>query len=384
MDSAHCATDPLRLKPNQNDDQIQKLKAEMTKMKEDYERKIQVLNYEHQIKVLEFEKTLSEKNNIIQTMKHQREIEKLKMEQKEFEVKSKMAYNGDESEVQSKLKTLEREVQRLQNEVARFQEFDNKTTLNDAKLAMIDAKVVEINNQSVEKDNKIIQLKTKIDDELAAMKTDIIQKVEAKLEKDDLVAIQRKMVEVEEKMQETDGDIVKRLIELEEQSQKSLWELEAKVKEMGTSIDELPEMESLVWGARKFMEGLVVKKFNPAPTYKKWYEHISSFMTNGKLYYDNAKYFFCRKEMDGRFDRIGFASERKKCMWAKHTIVVDKFHGDLRDKGKVWLLHPTDQSKKLELPKGGTHTNYDSWYNVNVDDHFYYGDKNSVVIFGIK
>ena len=38
MDSAHCATDPLRLRPNQNGHEIQKLKAEMSKMKEDYER----------------------------------------------------------------------------------------------------------------------------------------------------------------------------------------------------------------------------------------------------------------------------------------------------------------------------------------------------------
>uniref|UniRef100_A0A7M5VBH4 Uncharacterized protein n=1 Tax=Clytia hemisphaerica TaxID=252671 RepID=A0A7M5VBH4_9CNID len=385
MDSAHCATDPLRLKPNQNGDQIQKLKAEMTKMKEDYERKIQVLNYENQIKVLEFEKTLSEKDNIIQIMKHQREIEKLKMEQKEFEVKSKMTDNGDENEGKSKLKTLEREVERLQNENLRFQEFDNKITLNDAKLAMIDAKIVEINNQSVEKDNKIIQLKTEVDDKLAAMKTGIIQKVEAKLKNDDLVAIQRKMIEVEEKMQETDDDIVKRLTELEEQSQKSRWELEAKVIEiMGTSIDVLPEIESLVWGAGKFMEGLVVKKLNPSPTYKQWYEHILSFMTNGKLYYDNAKYFFCRKEMDVRFDRIYFVSEREKCGWAKWTIAVDEFHGDLWNKGKVWLLHPTDQSKKLEIPKFERNTSYDGWYKeYGVDHHFYYGNKNSVIIFGI-
>eukprot|EP00111_Clytia_hemisphaerica_P025048 TCONS_00073744-protein len=386
MDSAHCATDPLRLKPNQNVDEIQKLKAEMSKMKEDYERKIQVLNYEYQIKVLEFEKTLSEKDNIIQTMKHQREIEKLKMEQKEFEVKSKITVNGDENEGKSKLMTLEREVQRLQNEVARFQECDNKIILNDAKLAMIDAKVVEINNRSVEKDNKIIQLKTKIDgfeNKLAAMNTDIIQKMEAKLEKDDLVVIQRKMIEVEEKMQETDGDIVKRLTELEEQSQKSLWELETEVKKMRTSIDKLSEMESLVWGAGKFMEGLVVKKLNPSPSYKQWYEHISSFMTNVKLYYDNAKYFFCRKEMDKRYCQTMFASERMKCGWARSAIVVDEFHGDLWKKGKVWLLHPTDQSKKLEISKLGTCTNYDKWYKGNVDDHFYYGNKNSVIIFGM-
>uniref|UniRef100_A0A7M5U4H0 Uncharacterized protein n=1 Tax=Clytia hemisphaerica TaxID=252671 RepID=A0A7M5U4H0_9CNID len=227
--------------------------------------------------------------------------------------------------------TLEGEVQRLQNEVARFQEFDKMITLNDAKLAMIDAKFVE-------RDGKIIQLKTEIDDKLAAMKTDIIQKVEAKLEKGDLVVIQRKMTEVEEKMQETDGDILKRLTELEEQSQKSLWELETKVKEIGTSIDELPEMESLVWGARKFMEGLIVKKLNPSPTYKQWYEHISSFMTNGKLYYDNAKYFFCRKEMDEqRFGEIMFVSERKKCGWARYVIAVDEFHGDLWNKGKAGL-----------------------------------------------
>uniref|UniRef100_A0A7M5U4K3 Uncharacterized protein n=1 Tax=Clytia hemisphaerica TaxID=252671 RepID=A0A7M5U4K3_9CNID len=331
MDSAHCDTDPLRLKPNQNGDQIQKLKAEMSKMKEDYERKIQVLNYEHQIKVLEFEKTLSEKDNIIQTMKHQREIEKLKMEQKEFEVKSKMTDNGDENEGKSKLKTLEREVQRLQNEVARFQEFDNKITLNDAKLAMIDAKIVEINNHSVEKDNKIIQN-------------------------------QRKIIEVEEKMQNTDGDIVKRLTELEKKSQKSLLEMETKVKEMGASIDKLPEMESLVWGAGKFMEGLVVKKLNPAPSYEQWYEHILSFMTNGKLYYDYANYFFCRKEMDERFRRIAFLSERKKWnRWGRHVIVVDEFHGDLWNKGKVWLLHPTDQSKKLEILKHEKNTKYDYW-----------------------
>ena len=37
MDSAHCATDPLRLRPNQGEE-IQKLKAEMSKMKEDCER----------------------------------------------------------------------------------------------------------------------------------------------------------------------------------------------------------------------------------------------------------------------------------------------------------------------------------------------------------
>uniref|UniRef100_A0A7M5UYF7 Uncharacterized protein n=1 Tax=Clytia hemisphaerica TaxID=252671 RepID=A0A7M5UYF7_9CNID len=385
MDSAHCATYPLRLKPNQNGDQIQKLKAEMTKMKEDYERKIQVLSYDHQIKVLEFEKTLSEKDNIIQTMKHQREIEKLKMEQKEFEVKSKMTYYGDENEGKSKFQTFEKEVERLQNEVARFQEFDNKITLNDVKLAMIDAKIVEVKNHSVEKDKKIIQLKTKIDgfeNKLAAMKTDIIQKMEAK---DDLVAIQRKMIEVEEKMQKTDGDIVKRLTELEKKSQKSLLKIETKVKDMmRTSIDELPEMESLVWGAGKFMEGLVVKKLNPSVSYKQWYEHISSFMTNGKLYFDNAKYFFYRKEIGQRFCGITFVSESIKFGgWGGHVIAVDEFHGDLWKRGKVWLLHPTDQSKTMEIPQKATYTNNDQWYKGNVDGHFYYGNKNSVIIFGM-
>eukprot|EP00111_Clytia_hemisphaerica_P005542 TCONS_00016071-protein len=363
MDSAHCATDPLRLKPNQNGDQIQKLKEEMSKMKEDYERKIQVLNYEHQIKVLEFEKTLSEKDNIIQTMKHQREIEKLKMEQKEFEVKSKMTDNGDE------------------NEVARFQECDNKITLNDAKLAMIDAKVVEINNQSVEKDNKIIQLKTEIDAKLAMIDAKVVEINNQSVEKDN------KIIQLKTKIDGFENKLAAMKVEIIQKMEANKDDLVAIQRKIGTSIDELPEMESLIWGAGKFMEGLVVKKLNPAPSYKQWYEHISSFMTNGKLYYDNAKYFFCRKEMDQRFGEIFFTSERiKRERWWGHVcIVVDEFHNDLWNKGKVWLLHPTDQSNILEILKNRTETNYDSWYSGkgNVDGHFYYGDKDSVIVFGM-
>ena len=98
MDSAHCANDPLRLKPNQNDGEIQN-------MKEDHERKIQVLTFEHKIKVLELEKALSEKENIIQSMKHERGIENLKMARKEIETQ---AVNNEENR-NKKLTVLEKE-----------------------------------------------------------------------------------------------------------------------------------------------------------------------------------------------------------------------------------------------------------------------------------
>ena len=149
MDSAHCSTDPLRLKPNQNGDEILKLKAEMSKMKEDYERKIQVLTYEHQIKVVKFEKALSEKDNIIQTMKHEREIEKLKMAQKEFETKPKIEKKVEENDDKAKLMTLERYVEGLKKEIAKFERLDEKLT--------------EMKNKFTERENKDAELETKID-----------------------------------------------------------------------------------------------------------------------------------------------------------------------------------------------------------------------------
>ena len=143
MDSAHCATDPLRLKPNQNSDEIQKLKSEMLKMKEDYERKIQVLTFENQIKVLEFEKALGEKDNIIQAMKHERDIEKLKMVQKEFETKV-MHEKAAENDNTAELTNLERKVDRLENEMAKFEGFGDK------QLAAIDDKFAEFKKLFVE------------------------------------------------------------------------------------------------------------------------------------------------------------------------------------------------------------------------------------------
>ena len=53
MDSAHSANDPLRLTGKQTE--VEKLKQEFTKMREDYEKKIQALTYENKIKSLQQE-----------------------------------------------------------------------------------------------------------------------------------------------------------------------------------------------------------------------------------------------------------------------------------------------------------------------------------------
>ena len=252
MDSAHCATDPLRLKPNQNSDEIQKLKSEMLKMKEDYERKIQVLTFENQIKVLEFEKALGEKDNIIQAMKHERDIEKLKMVQKEFETKV-MHEKAAENDNTAELTNLERKVDRLENEMAKFEGFGDK------QLAAIDDKFAEFKKLFVERENKFTELKTNIDranEKFVAMKTEILQKVELKLEnKADLVALQNKLLKLEEATKEKDDSIVTRFTEFEKRLQaavgdnkKKLMELEIKLKDKsneGTSIDELSGIERL-------------------------------------------------------------------------------------------------------------------------------------------
>ena len=54
MDTAHSVNDPFRTTVKQ--DEIEKLKQENAKMKEEYERKIKVLTYENKIKLLQQEK----------------------------------------------------------------------------------------------------------------------------------------------------------------------------------------------------------------------------------------------------------------------------------------------------------------------------------------
>ena len=325
MDSAHCATDPFRLRPNQNDAEIQKLKAEMSKMKEDYERKIQVLTYEHQIKVVKFEKALSEKDNIIQTMKHEREIEKLKMAQKEFETKAKIEEKVEENDDKAKLMTLERYVEGLKKEIAKFERLDEKLT--------------EMKNKFTERENKDAELETKIDyfdGKFNEMKSD-------------LKKVENKSLEFEKEIKGNDGSIEKRLAELEKvaaaNDEKKLVELETKQKDIYEGNDE------------KLTE----------------------------MYYDKGKYFFVRKQMERQFGEILFASERQKFNgWAKYVVAVDEFCDDLWNKGKLFLLHPIDRSKALQLPHfSNPAPSHDRWHNDSLDNSFYHGFWNSVIIFGI-
>ena len=121
--------------------------------------------------------------------------------------------------------------------------------------------------------------------------------------------------------------------------------------EEAIATNQLSEMDKLIWGVDRYLEEEDLSLNNVYPSYKRWYEDISSFTENEKLYYDEGgKYFFVRKEMEERFDEVLFASEREKFSgWFSRVILVNEFCDDLWHRGTLKILHPEQKNTQMKM-----------------------------------
>lgn len=210
---------------------------------------------------------------------------------------------------------------------------------------------------------KIQQLESNNDED----KLRIIQLEEDNKKKDEAIQSLRKEIEILKKVVHASDNM---------QNQDQI----AKVSNETMSI-----IDHLVWGPEYYQEDK--KSLLLYPSYSDWYQAVTIMMGDKREVYKTEKYFFVKKEFDKCSNSISFVSTRKESEYGDeldNEIMVDCFNRPVYTTVSLFLLHPTDFAERLQFDKGDTHSSGYEWWRVQyVTDEYFFGDKHSVIVFGI-
>ncbi|XP_066936951.1 structural maintenance of chromosomes protein 3 homolog [Clytia hemisphaerica] len=319
---------------------------QITKLKDEHQKEIEKLKMEFKIQQLESEneKTLKimQLEKEIQTLSHQFEMFKLKnsRESQSSQIQADQQLQKQKDELQNKLVEKEKQLVAKEHEMVLYkkeQEMETDAKENECKMKMKD----------LENEHKIKTLKTEIK----------------------LNELEKEMTEKEATVQHLNREIenLKRVIPNQNQAAD-------KVGENMTTID------SLVWGAEYFHEGS--KSSLLYPSYGDWYKAISAMMGNKQLF-KTDKYLFMRNEFNEYHKYLDFVNRKDN---SYEEDLIDFLVEDLKtawENATFFLLHTKDFGKHLKFGRKFQHASFKYWRFDNVSKDFYFGDKQSAIVFGI-
>ncbi|XP_066916365.1 uncharacterized protein [Clytia hemisphaerica] len=335
MNEAHSSVDRERTILEEN----RKLKQENAELRAKYEKE----TLENKIKILEMQ-------NEIQTLKHHSEIAKLKVQQEK---------SGDKNSTES---TLKEENQALKDEIETL-----KHQMEVLRQEKTKAKVIENSTEAV-----LVKENQALKDEIEALKHQMEmlrqEKTEAKAIKNSTEAV---LIEENQALKD-EIEALKNKMEI----------LEVKYQALEKPSSTIPD---------RFFEKFLTKynaengdDFNES--YKSWYEEMSRTLENHKQYVDE-NFVLIRKNVRQCYKTLDFVSKREGTEYEEDQfdLVVEGLYERLGEDEKVFLLHPSDGKKYLEMEYFGQ--KYDSyrWWEIEKTSYEFYFRRNyySVLMLAI-
>eukprot|EP00111_Clytia_hemisphaerica_P005454 TCONS_00015801-protein len=304
---------------------------------------------------------------------HQKEIEKLKMEFKIQQLES-------ENEKTLKIMQLEKEKQTLSHQ---FEMFKLKNS-HDSQSSQVQAdqqlqkqkdelqnNLVEKEKQLVAKEHEMVLYKKEQENEWKMRMKDLENEHKIKIlqKETKLNEMEKKMTEKEATVQHLNREIENLKSVIQKQNQAA-----NEVVETMTTIDRL------VWGAEYFHEGN--KSSLLYPSYGNWYKAISAIMGNKKMF-KKDKYLFMRKEFNKGHAFLDFVNRKDNSCEEELTDFLVEGLKIVWATATFYLLHTKVFGKRLKFERESQATTYEYWRVVNVSKDFYFGDKQSAIVFGI-
>eukprot|EP00111_Clytia_hemisphaerica_P006223 TCONS_00018027-protein len=136
----------------------------------------------------------------------------------------------------------------------------------------------------------------------------------------------------------------------------------------------------LVWGAEMFFEGNITQRVDLYPSYKEWYENISSFMGNKELY-RTKKFSFMKKEFEECKDYLGLVLSTCLMLEQKRLFMVQGLPKSLWENVTISVLHPTDSNKCAQMVRINKRDTFEQWSYKDIPEDFFYGDLKSAIVF---
>ena len=305
MDNAHSAEYRREEKPHGGNNEIQKLKPQNSKLKEDYEKQIKTLKLEQRISTLELEKEN-------QSLKHEMELMQVK-----FELESESKNDGE-----------------LKVELKQQHEDFRK-------------KIIEMEKQMVVKENeykmKIKILENECQTKIKSLKDQYSSEItglEEKL-KDAVQRNESRQVTIEKLQKEVAS--LKRLVREE---------VEISNDQAGARINVVKDAaeERLQLGLERFY---LRKVSSLTQTYQVWYNDVSRSLENlipKYVTFDGKRFMFLKMEFKKAFTEIEIL--KRQNVPARASINgqnVENLY--LYRNTDIKLLHPREFSKSLDLVK---------------------------------
>ena len=327
----------------------------MKKLKDEYDQRIKTLKLENQVKVLKLEKQVSNQETIIQKLKHEAEMAKMRIEQEQRDLESRRtmahcARDKEESEYQIKYLTLQRENEALRHEL-------------------------ELNKLKSEGDQKEAQRKIKQESRQKMVLEKEIESLKEVVGKNSEEASSKEVgCQTEEKYQE---------------------DQDAKIQCSDTNQKVYPLLsmtifDKLCHGVNVYFEGKGDIGTSMYSSYQNWYKDITSLIEN-KVVYIDENFIFMKKEFMDYFDNIRVILKYEYAtFWENQNFFVvnmstEEVERQKQKKAKFSLLHPSRRECSLTLKSYIIESKAIPRWNLGgITKDFYFGKHKSMIIFGEK
>ncbi|XP_066921600.1 synaptonemal complex protein 1-like [Clytia hemisphaerica] len=337
MDNAHSAED-RQVKPNSATgklNEIQKLKAENAKLKEDYEKQIKTLKLENKIVVLELKKEN-------QNLKHEMELMQIR-----FQLEKESKSDGNLTELKKQILEIENEYKTKLEK--KDQEMIRREAEHQKKIKTLeDEYQSEVKSLEDQCGSKMKSLEKKLQD--AEQRNELNQAIIQKLQSE---IVSLKTRGSDESRNSSENQVEKENIAAE------------RVKMSGDATE-----ERLRLGIERFY---LRKTSSLTQNYQVWYNDVSCSLENQAPRYvsfDGKEFMFLKIEFGYQFSEIEILTLRKEITdvddnldLKKDIICLTCVNGqevenmNLKKDTEIMLLHPKEFSKCLNLIKHNNRNN---------------------------
>jgi len=411
MDSAHCDERNLahsatgRIVTNKVDNSA----VEIAKLKEDHDKQIKKLTFENRIKTLELEKEMSKQDNeqkmkILklekdnQLLSHEFEFMKLKTsheieakkvvvdrEMEKEMLKQQKEFQNRLSEKDKALSEKDKALSEKDNEIA-IKEMECKAKINEMEKSLL-AKEYEYQTKMAVKENELTSKMKHIEH------TNTVKFLEMEKEKEMVIQSLRHKIEMLEasKIKELSKEFKPEVLPPSKSEDSPVLKQEhlsilqpVNLKQTSKSI--ATTEDKILWGVKKHFIGIKTES-DLFTSYENWYEALSSLLENEVQKFvkqGGRRYYFIRKEMPGYCSPLFLVTKRKHVEETDgpNTLSVEYPNREELTNARSILLHPEQRNQCIQVTTFHCyHKDCEDWRFSNVSRNYYFGEKNSVIVF---